>query len=913
MGREIAGKSTREQAYRNNCRPIITGNHLWSCATLVRSVGYQRLSLMELDLFELQQKTWKARAKWHNIGLGLKISEDELDVIDKDNDNIEDKFRGMLRYWRRNGENCTLEALCSVLEAECVGHRSVADEIRRQTRCDDAGAPDPRPEARPEPPAQTIVPQASQKEMPTTKEDNGDGQLTQTFVTLLKTASLESSLADLSKSPEMSEAPTNIKGHALVGLPTPQVLREEPLSQKPCAQSIPQDLCSNPGAVGTGPVVVQEFCAGPLTNYESPKIISPKEFSLQQGIKLRGYQEELVAPGLQGKNCIVVAPTGTGKTLVAGYIIMHHLNKMLRVHRKGKVALMTPTRHLAFQQKTKLQEYIPGIRVVEITGAESQPMQPLIQSNLVDVIVCTAGKLRLELKTKGVKVNDFSLIIADECHHAGRPSSYSDIMEFYIRSKLAADSSILLPQVVGFTASPGAGRGKSNIVTVLDHQVSLCATMDATGGIVTVGENITELESIRNAPQSHLQVGGERSFDDPFIVSVSSAMSMLESFIGPATIERGSSKYDSWLQNEKEAAENREVDERIKISVLDQLSVYSQCLMTYHDFRHEDAVSVLQEVKEFSDQTSFEHCLFQTHKELMEKLSHLPKTPNPLLVDMESVLLEQFVRLPRSKGIFFVREVKHTRYVTNWIRSSPTLSRIIRVAPITGHSNGGMDKSEQLRVLEGFRNETYNLLASTSVLEEGLDVPECNFVIRYQNVSNEIAQVQAKGRARAQDSRIYTVVSSDSNKDYWYLVQEEKQRLVEQSVNALKGLQINELVYQKQKSFIEDRDRNAQHRKSLRSKWSDTNKVEILCKNCKVVACKGSDIFAYDLSCADPQYVVPGKFFSVKYDKRENDKTAISDDFAKPYRIYCRSPNCRNRWGIIGSWGDTGYKLPVLK
>ena len=98
----------------------------------------------------------------------------------------------------------------------------------------------------------------------------------------------------------------------------------------------------------------------------------------------------------------------------------------------------------------------------------------------------------------------------------------------------------------------------------------------------------------------------------------------------------------------------------------------------------------------------------------------------------------------------------------------------------------------------------YNLLASTSVLEEGLDVPECNFVIRYQNVTNEIAQVQAKGRARGQDSRIYTVVSTNSNKDYWYLVQEEKQRLVEISLTELNSKPLRDIIDQKQRSFIQE-------------------------------------------------------------------------------------------------------------
>ncbi|CAI8033424.1 Interferon-induced helicase C domain-containing protein 1, partial [Geodia barretti] len=512
------------------------------------------------DLYEVQEAIWDTRPKWKNIGLGLLISPPDIEVINENNGNIDDKFHSMILKWLENGKNCTWAALCKALSARSVGHANLAARI----------------------------------------------------------------------------------------MTSPATLQHEPLS-----------------------------------NPEESKVAFSKELSLQNGIWLRGYQEELAGPGLQGENYIFVAPTGTGKTLVAGYIIMHHLNKMLKEGRRRKVAFVTPTRQLTFQQKTKLQEYIPGMRLVEITGASCRPMHPLVQGDEVDVIVCTAGKLRRELKTEAVEITDFSLIVADECHHAGRPSNYSDIMEFYIRSKLAKPASTLpphfggtpLPQIVGLTASPGAGRGKSNIVTVVEHQLSLCASMDATSGIVTVQRNAAELEKYRNAPRKYLEVGDERNPNDPFILYVNSAMETLEHYIGNnPCLARGSSGYDTWLQNEKEAAENREEDERKRISVLDRLSVYSQCLMTYSDFRHEDAVSVLEEVEEFRDQTGFEHFLFGVHMDLMEKLSSLPKIPNPLLEHMETILRDQFARCPQSKGIFFVQSIKHTRYVTNWIKSSPTLS-----------------------------------------------------------------------------------------------------------------------------------------------------------------------------------------------------------------------------------------------
>jgi len=87
----------------------------------------------------------------------------------------------------------------------------------------------------------------------------------------------------------------------------------------------------------------------------------------------------------------------------------------------------------------------------------------------------------------------------------------------------------------------------------------------------------------------------------------------------------------------------------------------------------------------------------------------------------------------------------------------------------------------------------FNLLIATDVAQEGLDMPKCNFVIRYNFVSNEIGSVQSKGRARAPNSECYLIVDRGSVNERREYENLEKEHLMQRALADINELPDTEL------------------------------------------------------------------------------------------------------------------------
>ncbi|XP_014814593.1 PREDICTED: LOW QUALITY PROTEIN: probable ATP-dependent RNA helicase DHX58 [Calidris pugnax] len=637
-------------------------------------------------------------------------------------------------------------------------------------------------------------------------------------------------------------------------------------------------------------------------------------------MELRGYQREAVAPALRGRNSIVWLPTGAGKTRAAVHVCRQHLEN----RRGGRVAVLVNKVHLVDQHaKKEFHVLQKDFRVTAISGDTSQKSFFAIMVKESDVVICTAQILqnalasgdedmRVEL-TVGVGPPVLLSLVIDECHHTHKEAVYNKIMLNYLQRKLSGQQD--LPQILGLTASPGTG-GATSFEGAVEHILQICANLD-TEKITSAQEELQHLKNHVPQPRKQYDLCQERA-QDPFGERLKKVMRCIHQYMETPSLSQdfGTQVYEQRIvELEKRAAET--FCRKRRVCAL-HLRKYNDALLINDTVRMIDAFQCLQQFyaaeRDMKDPTEqFLAAMFEENRMTLQALAGDRRYENPRLGKLEEILREHFQPLGASRGIVFTKTRQSAHSLLSWLQDTAALNgQHIRAAVLTGagYSNQTrhMTQNEQQDVIKQFREGTLNLLFSTSVAEEGLDIPECNVVVRYGLMTNEIAMVQAQGRARAENSVYSVLAKANSREVSRELLNENLVELMERAIRAVQAmpeqeyrLKIRELQRVAVASWL-----LKEARISERRQLHDPDDVYLYCVNCHTAVCRGSDLRTVEGMHhvnVNPNF---GLYYRVSSGKLQFQRTF--KDWEPGCRIVCSG--CSQDWGMEMIYRQV--KLPIL-
>ncbi|MCQ2085993.1 MAG: DEAD/DEAH box helicase [archaeon] len=451
-------------------------------------------------------------------------------------------------------------------------------------------------------------------------------------------------------------------------------------------------------------------------------------------IEERAYQKDLAARCLES-NTLVVLPTGLGKTVIAVLTIANVLES-------GKSALvLAPTKPLVEQHHATMCNSFVNVKIGVMNGnTNSTERVEIVRNN--DIVVCTPQVVDNDLKNGKYDLSKFGLIIFDEAHRAIGNYAYVNIANY--------SHSLFM----GITASPGSSKIKMKEV---------CRNL-----------NIKKVE-YRGANDSDVipyifEIQVEKIFVD-LPNDIRKSIDLLNKTMNPYLKNL---KHLGFLDSDKFTSVKhmlligeiirKRISKSKDSSIIYGLIAQSVCIKIQHAISLVGTQgttilrSYIKKINESTNKVSKIISSSDPYKEL-QSLLKITKIEHPKFGRIMQLVNDCIKENVNNKIMIFSQYRETCELLTN------KLSKICgaRVTKLIGQSNGGLKQREQIRLLDDFRNGVFNILVSTSVGEEGLDIENTDMVIFYEPVPSVIRTIQRRGRTgRKNFGKVFVLIAKDT-------------------------------------------------------------------------------------------------------------------------------------------------------
>lgn len=481
-------------------------------------------------------------------------------------------------------------------------------------------------------------------------------------------------------------------------------------------------------------------------------------------IENRKYQLTLARNCIE-RSSLVSLPTGLGKTTVSLLITAERLKK----YEDGKSLLLAPNKPLVQQHTDFYKEAldIPDEKISMFTG-EVRPEKRGELWDETSVVIATPQVIENDLVGGRISMDNVVHITFDECHRATGDYSY-----VYIAERYNADS--INPLITGMSASPGGtideiktvatnlGIKNVEVMTEEDSDVSEYTydvninwhRLDLPEEIITIRNKLNEIVEDRLERMKNLGVTKSTSASN---MSMGKLNSMRQDLLDG--MDKGDSSSYKAMSYHAEVVKLKHA-----ITILESQGV--QPLRSYFE-RRENSARSSGASKASTRLVSDDR--FQEAKKLTDETDIL----HPKLAKARELVVES-IFYGGDRVIIFTEYRDTAEQLTKFLSETFDAHKFVGQQDKQGSS--GMSQSQQKEVLDQFRNNEFDVLVSTSVAEEGLDVPEVDLVLFYEPVPKGVRSIQRAGRTgRQKEGNVSVLIANDTSDigKYWKSVREQK-------------------------------------------------------------------------------------------------------------------------------------------
>ena len=468
-------------------------------------------------------------------------------------------------------------------------------------------------------------------------------------------------------------------------------------------------------------------------NFIEHKLIKPNS------IEIREYQTNL-ANDVKNQNCLIVLPTGLGKTTIALQVIVDYMQ-----NGTGGVLFLAPTRVLVNQHYEFLKENLLIADIGIVTGEDLLSKR---KKKWMNSVVCATPEItKNDFARNMVSPNQFALVVFDEAHRTVGDYAYSIIAKYFQNTDT---------RILAMTATLPSEKEKAKEIVTRLHIKNLIERSDESPDVKPYIQK-TETEWVK--------------------VDLTKEMKVIQMCIKLALEER----YKELRKNGLRLSDNKSLSQLLNARqfVLTQNRRSAKPLFTA--IRITYALNIFEAhgitpFLKFCDRTKEKKGagikdLFEIDPNFTRAISLAKNQQSNGLEHPKIDRLVDVLRDVESKVLIF----SSYRDSVNVIHQKLLDMNISAEILIGKSGKTGLKQKKQVETVQRFRDGVTKALIATRVGEEGLDISEVNLVIFYDNVPSSIRFIQRKGRTGRKDKgRLIVLIAKNTIDETYYFIGKRK-------------------------------------------------------------------------------------------------------------------------------------------